>query len=156
MAAMAVSLAVTWALYRTLPIMPVVSGAVCWCSAWLTLFLENDLFIKLKPTVVNALFGSVLLGGLAAGRPLLPYVLDSVVALDAAGWRKLTLRWGVFFFFLAALNEGVWRTQSTDFWVAFKVWATMPITLAFALLADAAHPAARAAGDGSEREETPL
>jgi intracellular septation protein len=113
--------------------MPLVSGVVVLVFGGLTLFFADDLFIKLKPTIVNALFGTVLLGGLALGRPLLPYVLDSVFQLTDEGWRKLTFRWGVFFFFLAALNEVVWRFFSTDFWVAFKVWGVMPITIAFAM-----------------------
>ncbi len=73
------------------------------------------------------------LGGLAFGKPLLGYVFDQAFKLDQEGWRKLTLRWGLFFVVLAILNEVVWRTTSTDFWVAFKVWATMPITMAFML-----------------------
>ncbi len=88
----------------------------------LTLWLQDDLFIKMKPTIVNSLFGMALLGGLAFGKPLLPYVLDSVFQLTQEGWRQLTLRWGLFFFLLAAINEVVWRMFSTDFWVAFKVW----------------------------------
>ena len=80
-----------------------------------------------------AAFLSLGLGGLAMGRPLLPVVLDSVLQLTDAGWRILTLRWGLFFFFLAGLNELVWRTQTTDFWVTFKVFGTMPITILFAL-----------------------
>ncbi len=111
MVGMAASLIATWALYRRLPIMPLVSGAVVLVFGGLTLALHNDLFIKLKPTIVNSLFGAVLLGGLAFGKPLLPYVLDSVFQLDAEGWKKLTFRWGVFFFVLAAINEVVWRTQ---------------------------------------------
>ena len=71
--------------------------------------------------------------GLAFGRSFLAYVFDAAFALDQEGWRKLTLRWGVFFLFLAVLNEVVWRTQSTDFWVAFKVWGIMPITMIFAI-----------------------
>lgn len=133
MVGMAASLVATWVLYRTLPIMPLVSGAVVLVFGGLTLFLQDDLFIKLKPTIVNSLFGAVLLGGLAFGKPLLPYVLGTVFTLDAEGWRKLTFRWGVFFFVLAALNEVIWRTQSTDFWVAFKVWGVMPLTIAFTL-----------------------
>jgi intracellular septation protein len=133
MVGMAASLIATWVLYRRLPIMPLISGAVVLVFGGLTLALHNDLFIKLKPTIVNALFGAVLLGGLAFGKPLLPYVLDSVFQLDSEGWKKLTFRWGVFFFVLAAINEVVWRTQTTDFWVAFKVWGVMPLTMAFAL-----------------------
>lgn len=133
MVAMTASLAVAWWLHRRLPIMPLVSGAVVLVFGGLTLLLQDDLFIKLKPTIVNCLFGAVLLGGLAFGKPLLPYVLDSVFQLDEEGWRKLTFRWGVFFFVLAAINEIVWRTQSTDTWVAFKVWGVMPLTIAFTL-----------------------
>lgn len=133
MVATLVSLAVSYALIRRLPVMPLVSGVVVVVFGGLTLALQDELFIKLKPTIVNTLFGSVLLGGLFFGKSLLGYVFDSVFRLDAEGWRKLTLRWGVFFFFLAALNEVVWRTMGTDFWVSFKVFGVMPITIAFAL-----------------------
>lgn len=133
MVAMIVSLVLTKSLLGRLPIMPLVSGAVVLVFGGLTLWLKDDTFIKLKPTIVNCLFGTVLLGGLAFGKPLLPYALDSVFELDAEGWRKLTFRWGLFFFVLAALNEVVWRTQTTDFWVAFKVWGIMPLTMVFAM-----------------------
>ncbi len=133
MIAMLVSLVLTRVLLKKLPIMPLVSGVVVLVFGGLTLWLQNDLFIKLKPTIVNSLFGAVLLGGLALGRPLLPYVLDSVFSLTQEGWSKLTLRWGVFFFVLAAINEVVWRMFSTDFWVAFKVWGVMPLTIVFAM-----------------------
>lgn len=133
MVAMLVSLIATWVLHRKLPIMPLVSGAVVLVFGGLTIALQDDMFIKLKPTIVNTLFGCILLGGLAMGKPLLPYVLDSVFQLDMEGWKKLTFRWGVFFFVLAGINEIVWRTQSTDFWVAFKVWGVMPLTIAFTL-----------------------
>lgn len=131
MVATAVSLSVSWLLTRSLPIMPLVSGVVVFVFGALTLWLQDEIFIKMKPTIVNALFGTVLLGGLFFGRALLGYVFDSAFRLDAEGWRKLTLRWGLFFFFLALANEVVWRNFSTDFWVAFKVWGIMPITLAF-------------------------
>ena len=133
MVAMVVSLVLTKALLKKLPIMPLVSGAVVLVFGGLTLWLQDDTFIKLKPTIVNSLFGTVLLGGLAFGKPLLPYVLDSVFKLTHEGWSKLTFRWGVFFFVLAAVNEVVWRMFSTDFWVAFKVWGVMPLTIAFAM-----------------------
>jgi intracellular septation protein len=133
MVAMIVSLVLTKLLTGRLPVMPLVSGVVVLVFGGLTLWLHDDLFIKLKPTIVNTLFGTVLLGGLLFGKPLLPYVLDSVFQLDAEGWRKLTLRWGLFFFVLAAINEIVWRSFSTDFWVAFKVWGTVPLTMAFAV-----------------------
>jgi intracellular septation protein len=133
MVAMTVSLILTKWLLRKLPVMPLVSGVVVLVFGGLTLWLADDLFIKLKPTIVNTLFGLVLLGGLAFGRPLLSYVLDSVFRLTHEGWRQLTLRWGLFFLFLAVLNEVVWRNFSTDFWVGFKVWGTMPITIIFAV-----------------------
>lgn len=131
MVATAISLSVSWLLTRSLPIMPLVSGVVVFVFGALTLWLQDEIFIKMKPTIVNTLFGTVLLGGLFFGRSLLGYVFDSAFRLDAEGWRKLTLRWGLFFFFLALANEVVWRNFSTDFWVAFKVWGIMPITLAF-------------------------
>jgi len=94
--------------------------------------LHDELFIKLKPTIIYVLFGGVLLGGLALGKSLLGIVFDSVFHLTEEGWRKLTLRWSGFFFALAALNEIVWRTQTTDFWVAFKVFGVLPLTFLFA------------------------
>jgi intracellular septation protein len=131
MAATALSLTVSYAIARTVPVMPLVSGAVVFVFGALTLWLHNDTFIKMKPTIVNTLFGVTLLAGLWFGRSFLKLVFDSAFQLDEEGWRKLTIRWGLFFFFLAILNEIVWRGFSTDFWVAFKVWAVMPITLVF-------------------------
>lgn len=133
MVAISASLIVSYALTRRLPVMPVVSGVVVLVFGALTLWLHDELFIKLKPTIVNVLFGTVLLGGLFFGKSLLGYVFDSVFRLDDEGWRKLTFRWGVFFFFLALVNEVVWRSFSTDFWVSFKVFGVMPITIAFTL-----------------------
>lgn len=132
-AATLVALAIHYALVRKLPIMPLVSGIVVVVFGGLTLVLQDELFIKLKPTIVNSLFGLALLGGLYLRKPLLAVVLNSVFDLTEEGWRKLTLRWAIFFFVLAALNEIVWRTQSTDFWVSFKVFGIMPLTIAFAL-----------------------
>jgi len=132
-AASLVSLTLSKVLLNHLPRMAIINAVVVTVFGGLTLALQDELFIKLKPTIVNALFGSILLGGLAMGRPLLPYVLDSVMSLTPEGWTKLTFRWGLFFFLLAAINEVVWRNFSTDFWVGFKVWGIMPITVAFAL-----------------------
>ena len=131
MAATAIALIASWLLTRTLPIMPMVSGVVVFIFGALTLYLQDDIFIKMKPTIVNTLFGGVLLGGLYFGRSLLGYVFDSAFSLDAEGWKKLTFRWGLFFLFLALVNEVVWRNFSTDAWVTFKVWGIMPITLLF-------------------------
>ncbi|MDB5543783.1 MAG: ispZ [Hyphomicrobiales bacterium] len=133
MAGVVAALIASWVLTRHLPIMPVVTAVAVVFFGALTFFFHDDLFIKLKPTIVNTIFGTVLLGGLALGRPLLPVVLDSVLQLKEEGWRKLTFRWGLFFFVLAIINEIVWRTQTTDFWVSFKALGIMPLTIVFAL-----------------------
>ena len=133
MIATAVALSVSWVLTRKLPIMPLISGIVVFVFGALTLWLQNDTFIKMKPTIVNTLFGVVLLGGLFFGKSLLGYVFNAAFNLDAEGWKKLTLRWGIFFLFLALLNEFVWRNFSDEAWVNFKVWGTMPITILFTL-----------------------
>lgn len=134
MAATVISLTVSKLVYRHLPLMPFVSGVVVLVFGGLGLYLQNEVFFKMKATIINALFGFALLGGLLFGKSLLGHVFNAAFQLDAEGWRKLTLRWGLFFFFLAALNEVVWRNFSDDFWVAFKVWGTMPITIIFTLL----------------------
>ena len=133
MGATILSLVVSKVVLGHLPIMPFVSGIVVLIFGSLSIWLQNETFIKMKPTIVNALFGFTLLGGLAFGKSLLGYVFNAAFQLDAEGWRKLTLRWGIFFLFLAVLNEVIWRNFSDDFWVAFKVWGTMPITIIFTM-----------------------
>jgi intracellular septation protein len=132
-AATLIALTVSLILTRRLPIMPFVTGIVVLIFGGLTLWLQDETFIKMKPTIVNVLFGGVLLGGLAFRKSLLGYVFDSVFRLTDEGWQKLTLRWGLFFLVLAVLNEIVWRTVSTDMWVNFKVFGIMPITFVFTL-----------------------
>ena len=134
MIAMVISLAVSLALTKTLPIMPLVTLVVVLIFGGLTLYLQDEVFIKMKPTIVNVLFGSALFIGLFFGKSVLKYVFGAAFNLKEEGWLILTKRWGLFFFFLAALNEVVWRNYSTDFWVAFKVWGTMPITMVFAIV----------------------
>lgn len=133
MVATALSLSVSWILTRSWPIMPLVSAIVVFVFGALALWLQDKTFAFMKPTIINSLFGITLLGGLAFGRSLLGYVFDSAFNLDAEGWRKLTFRWGLFFLFLAALNEAVWRNFSEEAWLYFKVWGTIPITLVFTL-----------------------
>ncbi len=133
MVAMVISLTLSWMILKKIAVMPLVTGGVVLLFGGLTLYLQDDTFIKMKPTIVNVLFGGVLLGGLIFGQSLLRYVFGDVYKLQPRGWWVLTFRWGVFFFFLAALNEVVWRNFSTDQWVAFKVWGIMPITIVFSL-----------------------
>ncbi|MBB3444786.1 septation protein A [Sinorhizobium sp. B11] len=133
MGATILSLVVSKVVLGHLPIMPFVSGIVVLIFGSLSIWLQNETFIKMKPTIVNALFGFTLLGGLAFGKSLLGYVFNAAFQLDAEGWRKLTIRWGIFFLFLAVLNEVVWRNFSDNFWIAFKVWGTMPITIIFTM-----------------------
>jgi intracellular septation protein len=133
MVAVVASLAISYALTRHLPIMPLVSAFIVVIFGGLTLWLHDETFIKVKPTIVNTLFGIILIGGLLFKKSLLAIVLDTVLDLTDEGWKQLTLRWGLFFFVLAVINEIVWRTQSTEFWVGFKVFGIMPITIIFAL-----------------------
>ncbi len=133
MVATVISLAVSYALTRHIATLPLVTGVFVLVFGGLTVWLNDELFIKLKPTIVNTLFGVILVGGLLMGRSLLRIVFDSVFRLDAEGWRQLTWRWAIFFFVLAALNEIVWRNFSTDTWVSFKVFGIMPLTMVFAL-----------------------
>lgn len=134
MGAMIISLAVSWLIFKRVAIMPLVTGVVVMVFGGLTLYLQDDTFIKMKPTIVNSLFAAVLLGGLFFGQSLLKYVFGEVYKLSPKGWWILTLRWGIFFVFLAIVNEVVWRNFTTDQWVSFKVWGIMPITLIFSML----------------------
>ena len=129
-----IALAVSYVMTRHIAVMPLVTAAIVLVFGGLTLFLHDDLFIKLKPTIIYVLFGGTLLGGLALGKPLLETLFDSVFHLTEEGWRKLTWRWVLFFFALAVLNEIVWRTQTTDFWVSFKLFGVVPLTFLFGAL----------------------
>lgn len=133
MVATVLSLVISKIVYRHLPLMPFVSCIVVLVFGALGLWLQNEVFLKMKPTIINAMFGFALLGGLLFGKSLLGHVFNQAFQLDAEGWRKLTLRWGLFFVFLAVLNEVVWRNVTDDAWVAFKVWGTIPITVIFTL-----------------------
>ena len=127
-----IALGLSYWLQRRIAVMPLVSAVVVLIFGGLTVYLQDELFIKLKPTLVNGLFGIVLLGGLAFDKPLIGIVFDGILRLTDEGWRKLSLRWGVFFLFLAVLNEIVWRNVSTDAWVSFKFFGLVGLTLVFA------------------------
>jgi intracellular septation protein len=134
MVAVIAALIVSYVITRHLPIMPVVTAIIVLVFGGLTLFLHDATFIKVKPTIIYAMFGAILLGGLLFNKPLLGVVFDSLFHLTDEGWRKLTWRWTIFFFALAVLNEIVWRNTSTDVWVDFKVFGVVPLTFLFAAL----------------------
>ena len=128
------SLVVTYACERRIAIMPLVSGAIVTVMGGLTLYLKDDYFIKIKPTLVNLMFGAILLGGLYFRKPVFKHVMGHAFQLSDEGWRVLSLRWGVFFVFLAALNEVIWRNFSTDFWIDFKVFGMLTLTMLFTMV----------------------
>ena len=133
MAATIVALGLSYALTRTIPIMPLVTAGFVLVFGGLTLYLADETFIKLKPTIVNLLFASILFIGLITGRLFIKLIFENAFQLVERGWILLTRAWIVFFLFLAGLNEVVWRNFATDTWVSFKVLGVMPLTLLFSL-----------------------
>ncbi|MEZ5843609.1 MAG: septation protein A [Hyphomicrobiaceae bacterium] len=133
MVATFIALTASKVLFGRIPTVPLVSGLFVGVFGGLTLWLQEELFIKLKPTIVNLLFAAILFGGLLSGRSLLKYLFGDVFRLREPGWRILTFRWACFFVLLAVLNEIIWRSFSTDFWAGFKLFGIMPLTMAFAV-----------------------
>ncbi len=133
MVATVISLIASRTLLGRIAVMPLITSVFVLVFGGLTLWLQDDHFIKIKPTMVNGLFAAILFVGLATGRLFLKIVFGEVMRLTDQGWRILTFRWAFFFVFLAGLNEVMWRFFSTDTWVAFKVFGIMPITFIFAL-----------------------
>ena len=131
MVAVILGLALSYGLERTVPIMPLVTAGLVLVFGGLTLWLDDERFIKMKPTIVQGLFAIVMFGGLLFKRPVLKPLFGHAWQLNDDGWRKLTLRFGVFFVVSGILNEFVWRTQSTDVWVNFKVFGLMGLTFIF-------------------------
>jgi intracellular septation protein len=134
MVAILVSLVVSYALTRHLPTMAMVTAVIVLVFGGLTLYLQDETFIKMKPTVIYVLFAGVLIIGLILNKPFLAVVFDAAFHLTDEGWRRLTIRWVIFFLALAVLNEIIWRTQTRDFWVNFKSFGVVPLTFIFAAL----------------------
>jgi intracellular septation protein len=133
MVAIVAAMIASYVVTRHVPIMALVTGVVVLVFGTLTLVLHDETFIKVKPTIIYGLFAAVLLGGLLFNRSFIAIMFDQVFNLTPQGWRILTMRWALFFLGLAVLNEVIWRTQSTDFWVAFKAFGVIPLTMIFAI-----------------------
>jgi intracellular septation protein len=133
MATTLVAIVVSYWAERRVPMVLVVTAAVVMLFGGLTLIFDDDRFIKMKPTIVQGLFSIVLLGGLAMGKPLLKPVMSAAWELTDRGWTLLSLRFGLFFAGMAILNEFVWRTQTTEFWVNYKVFGAIGVTLIFTM-----------------------
>jgi intracellular septation protein len=133
MVAVVAAMIASYVVTRHVPIMALVTGIIVIVFGTLTLVLHDETFIKVKPTIIYSLFAGVLGGGLLFGRSFIAIMFDQMFNLTPQGWRSLTMRWALFFLALAVLNEIVWRTQTTDFWVNFKVFGVTPLTMLFAL-----------------------
>jgi intracellular septation protein len=160
MVATLAALAVAMLRYHKVPIMPLVSGIIVLLFGGLTLYLRDDTFIKLKPTIVYVMFAGLLGAGLLLKKPLLELLLGPVFRLSELGWRKLTWRWLLFFVAMAVLNELVWRNVSTNAWVSFKAFGFLPLTFLFALtqvplMQRYSEPAEEESAAGSHETEPP-
>jgi len=133
MVAVTAAMIASYVVTRHVPMMAVVTGVIVIVFGTLTLVLHDETFIKMKPTIVYCLFAAVLGGGLLFGRSFIAIMFDQMFNLTATGWRALTMRWALFFLAMAVLNEIIWRTQTTDFWVAFKAFGAIPLTMGFAI-----------------------
>ena len=133
MVATVIAVLFSYILEKKIPIMPTVGAGIVLLFGGLTIYFDNDVFFKMKPTIINVLFAVILYGGILINKHLLKYLLGAALKLEEAGWKILTQRWIGFFIALAVLNEIVWRTQSTDIWVNFKVFGILPITFIFTM-----------------------
>lgn len=134
MVAIVAAIAASYIVTKHVPLMAIVTAVIVLVFGGLTLFFHDELFIKIKPTIIYALFAVTLGIGLLMGRSFIAVMFDQMFNLTSEGWRLLTIRWMVFFAGMAVLNEIIWRTQSTDFWVSFKAFGVIPITAVFAML----------------------
>ena len=127
-----IAVLIVWILDKKIPMVPLLSGILITLFGGLTIYFDNPIFIYMKPTIINILFGLALLfGRFFTSEPILKKILGKSIPLSDEGWQILNKRWMYFFFCLAILNELVWRTQSEEFWVNFKVWGMLPITFTF-------------------------
>jgi intracellular septation protein len=133
MVAVVIAMIASYVVTRHVPMMAIVTAFVVLVFGTLTLLLHDETFIKMKPTIVYSLFAATLGGGLLFGKSFIAIMFDQMFNLTPQGWRVLTLRWALWFAAMAVLNEIIWRTQSTEFWVAFKVFGMVPLTMLFAL-----------------------
>jgi intracellular septation protein len=133
MVAIVAAMIASYIVVKHVPIMALVTAVIVLVFGTLTLVLHDETFIKVKPTIIYGLFAAILGGGLLFGRSFIAILFDQMFNLTPEGWRRLTLRWALFFFAMALLNEAIWRTQSTDFWVAFKAFGVIPLTMVFAV-----------------------
>ena len=133
MIATVIAVLFSYILEKKIPIMPTVGAAIVLIFGGLTIYFDNEVFIKMKPTIINLIFAIILYGGMLIKKPFLKILLGAALRLEEEGWRILTYRWIGFFIALAVLNEIVWRTQSTDIWVNFKVFGILPITFIFTM-----------------------
>src|SRR5215813_4690812 len=133
MVAIVVAMIASYVVVRHVPIMAIVTAVIVLVFGTLTLVLHDETYIKVKPTIIYGLFAVILGGGLLFGRSFIAILFDQMFNLTPRGWRILTLRWALFFFAMAILNEVIWRTQSTDFWVGFKAFGVLPLTMLFAV-----------------------
>ena len=133
MIATALALALSYIVERRIPMMPLITAGIIGVFGGLTLWLQDETFIKMKPTIIQVIFGTVLISGLLAKRLFLKSLMGTAWHITDEGWRILTVRFALFFFLMGALNEVVWRTQSTDLWVNFKIFGLIGLTIGFIL-----------------------
>lgn len=134
MVATIVAVSFGYAIERRIAMMPLITGIIILIFGGLTLALQDETFIKMKPTIVQSLFAAILLGGLVVRRPLLKPLFGRAWQMDDLGWSRLTRRFAIYFVAMALLNELVWRTQSTEFWVSYKVFGSIGLTIAFTFI----------------------
>ncbi len=127
-----IALIISYIFTKKIAKMPLFSAILLSIFGGLTIFSGNELFIKIKPTLLNLLFAIILFTSYLLKKPILSYLFDGAINMSKEAWIVFSYRWACFFLFLALLNEVVWRNFSTDFWVQFKVFGILPISIIFA------------------------